>query len=108
MLIFWIAIIISALLSVYISFQIESIDGLDISWIAVFFYTSLYAIIEILKWPLGKRKIDNSKGLAKYIYGEASESRWVHPYFSPRESIINVKGKGSYAVWSCFIGALFL
>ena len=91
-------------------FRKKSIKTLNLLiFIAViFFLSSFYAIVEILKWPLGKREIDNSKGLAKYIYGEASEDFWVHPYFLPKESIINIEGKGSWAVWAGFIVALFL
>jgi hypothetical protein len=105
--IFLLAFMISAILSVFISFQIDNIGGWDIFWIVIFFYSSLYVFVELFKWPFGKRKINNSKGLAKYIFGTASDSFWEHPYFSPRESIININGKGTYVVWAGFIGTLF-
>jgi hypothetical protein len=108
MIIFLLATIISITISILISFHIDNIGSRDIFILIFLFYCILYATLEILKWPFGKRKIDNSKGLARYIYGEAANSWYKRPYFSPRESIINIKGKGSYAVWVGFIGSLFV
>ena len=107
MLVFWLALLISLGLSLLISFRIDNIKGWDIFWIIFFFGNSAYVITEILKWPLGKRKIDNSKGLSKYIFRDAAESWWEHPFFSPRESILNVKGKGTYVVWASFLVSFF-
>jgi hypothetical protein len=104
--IFWVAFVLSILLCIFVIYQINNFGGKDYFLIFIFFYSSLYAILEILKWPYGKRKIDNTTGFAKYIYGEAAESYWERPYFSPRESIINIRGKGTSNVWVSFICSL--
>jgi hypothetical protein len=104
---FWLALLISIGFTVLVSLKAENVGGVNILYIIVFFYGTLYVVVEILKWPFGKRKIDNSKGLARYIYKEAAVSWYKSPYFSPRESIINITGEGTYAVWAGFIGALF-
>jgi len=103
----WTAIIISALLSMIISFQIDEIGASDIFYLVWFFILSIFVIVEMLKWPLGKRKIDNSRGLASYIFGDADGySDWGFRIF-PRESIFSIKGKGTYWVWWEFLFSLF-
>ena len=100
------AIVVSALLSVFISFQVEDIGGQHIINIVGFFLLSVFVLVEIFKWPLGKRMIDDSEGLASYIFRDADgRLEWGLGLFF-RESIISVKGKGKVKVWWNFLGSL--
>ena len=102
----WAAIIIAAALTVFISFQIDDISIKQIINLSGFFILSILIIVEILKWPLGKRMIDNSKGLASYVFGDTSSGiSWGYNIFT-RESIISIKGKGTFGVRASFIASL--
>jgi hypothetical protein len=106
MIIFYLSLLVSLLLSVFVTLSVTTLDYADILPVLLFFLSSFSIVVEILKWPLGKRIIDNSKGLSKHIYKEAAELSYKHPFFLPRESIISVKGDGIFAVWSVFIGSI--
>jgi hypothetical protein len=59
--------------------------------------------MEILKWPLGKRKNDNSKGLAHFVFGDSEDlSEEKHLFY--RESIISAKTtREKKVVWIAFV-----
>lgn len=102
MLIFWIAIIISAISSVVVSFFVENINGLDIAWLLVFFYLSAYIIVELLKLLLGIRAIDDLRGLARYVYSSI-DAPFLERNVFYRESLINVKGRYAVRAWGAFL-----
>jgi hypothetical protein len=103
---FWVALVFSILLCIFVILRVDNFSGFDYFCIFVFFYCSLYVLLEISKWPQGKRIVDNTKGIARYIFGEQDQSFWKKPYFSPRASIINVRGEGAYNVRRSFIESL--
>jgi hypothetical protein len=108
MIIFWLAFIISTGLTIFIFFQVENVNVGDIFSLIMFFLGSVYIIVEILKWPLGKRKIDNSGRIASHILGDTGDT-WWGPIILPRESIISAKkGREALTVWWGFIFSLFL
>ena len=78
---FWIAIIVSAGISVFVAYQVDDISGLDIVYLILLFLLLMNVIVEILKWPLGKRVIDNSRGLASHIFKDADEPLWGFRFF---------------------------
>ena len=102
MLIFWIAIIISAISSVVVSFFVDNINGIDIACFLVFFYFSAYIIVELLKLLLGIRAIDDLRGLARYVYSSIDDTIWMRgPFY--RESLINVKGRYAFRAWGTLL-----
>ena len=107
MVVFWLATAISIILCLVISFQIKQFGVGEAFKLIMFFFSSTSVILEILKWPLGKRKIDNSKGLARFVFGD-SEGSFSEHHLIYRESIFNAKkGKEAFIVWSSFIFSLF-
>jgi hypothetical protein len=101
--IFWSAIIIAAGLSTILSFQINDHGVSYVFQIILFFISSTGVLIEIFKWPLGKRKIDNSKGFARFIFGDVEDSFGEHHLFL-RESVLSAKkGRGYLVVWIYFL-----
>jgi hypothetical protein len=107
MIMFWSALTVSTLSSIFVWFQIPDVNGWDIVWIILFFIGSLGTALEIFKWPLGRKKIDNSKGLAKHIFGGTAGSWWDPPRVFPAESVISAQENGRYSVWLFFINNLF-
>ena len=101
MLIFWIAILTSAIFCVVVSLLIGNINWYDIVLFLVFFYFSAYIIVELLKLLFGIRSIDDFKGLAQYVFGSVDDPFWERGVFY-RESLINVKGRGAFRAWGGF------
>ena len=100
--IFWLAIVISAAITTFMSFLIENINVGDIFALVMFFFASGYILVEIFKWPLGKRKIDNSGRIASRVFGDA-EDTWWWPTMFARESIISAKKGEKPRLFGAFI-----
>jgi hypothetical protein len=107
LIIFSLAILVSAGLSVFIPFRVEGFGGTgDTILIILFFFSSNYAFFEIFKWPLGKRKIDNSSRLKSHLFGDIEDTWWWSVF--PRESVISAKTKKEIkVVWINFLYSLW-
>jgi hypothetical protein len=107
--IFWAAILISATLSLLVSFQADYIGGWHILGIISFFGSALGIMVEMLKWPLGKQKIDDTGKLSQHLFGDIRDSILGWPSLFHRESIISaIKGREAWIVWKSFLSLLFM
>jgi hypothetical protein len=57
----------------------------------IFTYSIMYLVVEIYKLSFGKKKIESSRGVAKFLFGENSAFTQSGVFF--KESILNTKGK---------------
>jgi len=63
--------------------------------IVLFIYSATYFFVEIYKLSFGKKTIDDSKGLAKFLFFRLG--------MFYKESILNAKGKKLFYAWLAFL-----
>lgn len=79
---------ISGLIIYFITHNIEFL------LIVLFVYGAIYLMGEIYKLTLGNKIVDNSKGIARYLFGD--DDFLGQPRFSPRESLITAKKEKNF------------
>jgi hypothetical protein len=99
----WIAIFISAAITVFVSFQIADMNVLRIVGLFMFFFFSAYVIVEMLNLLLGIRFIDDFRASARFLFRSVEDS--PGGIFN-QESLISVKGEAAFKAWSHFLLSL--